>query len=285
MTTQAMGFVAPAQLAISEKAQSPDPGIPGVMIWSSSENKLLQWDGASWSAVRSSFDDDVCIVETRAAPGSNAPCNLGIGLATPSGSRSSVSSSASSIGASFPMVGVTGASTPGTVVAELGTSRCSFRARGFTARFRFRFSNVSANGRWFVGLTNATAQVGNVSIANGGMQNIVGLGWDIDSGGNNALIYSNDTSATADAIDLGSSFAARASGLAYEFRLWCAAGAAAVKYAVRRIDAAAEVTGSVSTKLPSSTSFLSPMLWLTNNTDTFGLNLQWSSIVLGTPAK
>lgn len=51
MTTRQLGFQAPPTLAVTAGAVSPNPGIAGVQVWSSTANALMAWDGNSWELV------------------------------------------------------------------------------------------------------------------------------------------------------------------------------------------------------------------------------------------
>jgi hypothetical protein len=48
MTTRQLSFKGPPQLAVAAGATSPNPGINGVQIWSTTANALVVWDGNSW---------------------------------------------------------------------------------------------------------------------------------------------------------------------------------------------------------------------------------------------
>lgn len=50
MTTKLLSFKSLPQLSISEAATSPDPGIAGVQVWSTSLNKIVYWTGTIWTA-------------------------------------------------------------------------------------------------------------------------------------------------------------------------------------------------------------------------------------------
>lgn len=53
MTTKQLGFKAPVALAIAAGATSPDPGIAGVWIWSSTASAPLYWNGSAWTGASS----------------------------------------------------------------------------------------------------------------------------------------------------------------------------------------------------------------------------------------
>lgn len=48
MTTRQLSFKGPPQLAIAAGATSPNPGINGVTVWSTTENAILNWSSTSW---------------------------------------------------------------------------------------------------------------------------------------------------------------------------------------------------------------------------------------------
>lgn len=48
MTTKALSFKGPPQVAIAANAVTPNPGITGVQVWSTIENSILTWNGSIW---------------------------------------------------------------------------------------------------------------------------------------------------------------------------------------------------------------------------------------------
>lgn len=57
MTRQALGFQAPVAYAISEGAATPNPGLPGVQVWSTTINSLMVWGGANWNTIGAGSGD------------------------------------------------------------------------------------------------------------------------------------------------------------------------------------------------------------------------------------
>lgn len=51
MARQSVGYQAPVAYAISEGATAPNPGLPGVQVWSTTTNSLMVWGGATWNAI------------------------------------------------------------------------------------------------------------------------------------------------------------------------------------------------------------------------------------------
>lgn len=84
-----------------------------------------------------------------------------------------------------------------------------------------------------------------------------------DAGDTNMQIMHNDGSGTATKVDLGSSFP-KTANVVYRVVLEAAANGSTVDYTVTRLDSAATATGTLSTNLPSSTTFLRPTVGFGN---------------------
>lgn len=50
MTTRQLAFKGPPSLAVAAGATTPNPGIPGVQVWSTTALSTLTWDGSQWAA-------------------------------------------------------------------------------------------------------------------------------------------------------------------------------------------------------------------------------------------
>lgn len=50
MTTSTLSFKSLPRLALSEGASTPNPGIAGVWIWSTTLSKPLYWNGSTWQS-------------------------------------------------------------------------------------------------------------------------------------------------------------------------------------------------------------------------------------------
>lgn len=49
MAIQEMSMTAPVARAIAIGATTPDPGSPGVRVWSTTALKTLEWNGSQWT--------------------------------------------------------------------------------------------------------------------------------------------------------------------------------------------------------------------------------------------
>jgi hypothetical protein len=133
---------------------------------------------------------------------------------------------------------------------------------GFIYVVRFVVDTVASNMRWFVGLDDTIAVIGNVNPST--LTNIVGFG--IDSGQTTVRFFHNDGSGTATAIDMGGSFPATTADVVYEIRIFSLPNGSVVFYSIERLDSAAFAEGSVNTDFPANTVLLAPQVWVNNGT-------------------
>lgn len=88
MATKQLSFKGPPSLPIAEGATTPNPGIPGVQVWSSTLGRPVVWGGASWASVLTgpeeitatnptpALDDEIVTSDTSA---SGAPAKTTLG--------------------------------------------------------------------------------------------------------------------------------------------------------------------------------------------------------------
>lgn len=131
---------------------------------------------------------------------------------------------------------------------------------GFLYVARFVIDTVQSGMRWFVGLLNATAVIGNVNPST--LTNMVGFG--IDASQTTVRFFNNDGSGTATATDLGANFPATTADVVYEIRIFSAPNGSDIFYSIERLDVAQLAEGSVSTDIPTNTTLLSPQMWINN---------------------
>ena len=48
MATKSLRYESLPSAAISEGATTPDPGLSGVRVWSTTLSKVMVWDGSKW---------------------------------------------------------------------------------------------------------------------------------------------------------------------------------------------------------------------------------------------
>lgn len=136
---------------------------------------------------------------------------------------------------------------------------------GFMYICRFGMSSAAtvATQRTFVGLLNATAVIGNVDPST--LLNCVGFA--CDSADSSFAFFSNDGSGACTKTALSGTFPARDLSVSwYEARIWCYSNTTTFNYYLEVLNGGSIATGSVSTNVPSNTTFLSPQIWTNNGT-------------------
>jgi hypothetical protein len=132
---------------------------------------------------------------------------------------------------------------------------------GFTASIRFCLESAlsPANARSFFGLF-VPATIGNVEPDT--LLNMVGVG--AKAGEANFSIMTNDGAGAATMTTLGAGFPARATDNVYELQLTATANAGTISYTLMNCNSGGVASGSLSSNLPVSTTFLSSVAWVNN---------------------
>jgi len=151
---------------------------------------------------------------------------------------------------------------------------------GFLWFCRFSTSTAVAQQRMFVGLYDTTSLISNVNPST--LTNIMGFGYD--SAGANINYLVNDASGTATATSCGAN-APTDSTTVFDAYIACARNNSAVWF--KLINRTTEVVAldwtSVSSDLPSTSTFLAPQLWCNNGTTASAVQLEIMSEVLAVP--
>lgn len=200
------------------------------------------------------------------APGvSTALSYFGMGAFTTVGTASHPALAAGSLRSSSSRAIVTSAATANSA-SELryAATQCyggSGVSGGYYAVFRFGISSAVAAQRIAVGLWASTAAT-STSTQPSALVNGVWIGND-SADANLQLMY-NDGSGTATKVDLGASFVKNQVEGIYELILFCKPADTTIYYRVKRLDAAGEVSGSLTTDIPATSTFLTPHFYANN---------------------
>lgn len=135
---------------------------------------------------------------------------------------------------------------------------------GFFMTMRFGASSAVAGQRLICGLTSSTGAT-STSQSPSSLTSCVFVG--NDSGDANLQVMHNDGSGTCTKIDLGASFPVPSSSnnALYEVVFFAAPNGSTIGYRVTRLDGAGVASGTLSTDLPPSTTFLAPHMYINNN--------------------
>lgn len=205
-----------------------------------------------------------------------------IGGAAISGTVTARGMNANSYFESVRRAGYVGAATAGSTINPRAASFIGCRGNaenvgGFHVIMRFGCSDAAtvAGARSFAGLRDSTSAIGNINPST--LQNIIGVGSD---GGETTLsIMHNDGAGTATKIPLGDDFPDHTLSVdMYELVLYCPPNASYVGYQVRRLNTGHMAEGTITTDLPSPTTFLAWTLFRNNGPTALACAVDFSSI-------
>lgn len=114
----------------------------------------------------------------------------------------------------------------------------------------------TTTSRAFCGLMNSTAAPTDVEPSS--LTSMVGMGYN--AADTNLQIFTNDGTGTATKTDLGASFPVSTTDRSkvYELALFCPPNGSSIQYEVTDVGTGAKATGTLTTDLPPSTTFLTP---------------------------
>lgn len=130
----------------------------------------------------------------------------------------------------------------------------------FVCRWAPSTGVATTTTRCFVGLQNSTSAPTDVNPS--GILNTIGAGWD--NGDTNIQIMHNDGSGAATKVDLGASFPRPSVDRSqmFELAMFCAPNTTTIYYEFTNIGTGAVATGNYTTKIPSTTTLLTPSGWM-----------------------
>ncbi|HRC28290.1 MAG TPA: hypothetical protein PKV96_02790 [Candidatus Saccharimonas sp.] len=157
--------------------------------------------------------------------------------------------------------------TPGTVASHRQSVLQVWRGNaagrgGFFFTIRFGTSTLQTGNRAFVGLSSSVAAPTNIDPFVTGTIGRVGVAVNTNTG--NWSVVTNTVGSTPTATNLGSTMPLNTTDL-YELILYSPPNGSTIGYRMKNLSTDASVSGSLSSNLPSSTTFLSPQFWITNN--------------------
>lgn len=132
---------------------------------------------------------------------------------------------------------------------------------GFFITMRFGISSTVPTQRLAVGLFNITTAIA-TTVEPSTLVNGIWVGNDLADA--NLQLMHNDAAGVAIKIDLGSDFVKNQPNAIYELILFCKANDSKISYRVKRLDAAGEVSGELTTEIPLSTVALTPHYYANN---------------------
>lgn len=150
---------------------------------------------------------------------------------------------------------------------------------GFHMRWKWGMNTAVALQRTAVGLWGATGATATTQSPSA-LTNCILLG--NDSGDTNLQIMHNDASGACTKVNLGASFPANSTTAIYDFDLFAAPNAALVGWRVKNLVSGAEATGTITTDLPPTTTFLVPHAYANNGGTAAAVVLDFYKMTLAT---
>lgn len=133
---------------------------------------------------------------------------------------------------------------------------------GFFYTIRFGLSALATNNRAFVGVSSSIANPTNIDPTTSATIGRVGMAINTNTG--NWNFVTNAVGVAPTVTGLGASFPVNTTDL-YELVLFSAPNGTSIGWRVTNISTGAQTSGSAVANLPTSTTFLAPQFWLTNN--------------------
>jgi hypothetical protein len=151
---------------------------------------------------------------------------------------------------------------------------------GFLAVFRFALSGTLQSGlRAFAGLVDVTSNPTNVDPTTTSTPGGIGLACNANSG--NWSLAHNVTGTGRTAIGLGGNFPVNNTDL-LELALWCEPNGSSISYQVTNLSAGNTNSGTISSNIPASATFLAPAVWVTNNATAAAQTLDFVGVYIET---
>ena len=133
---------------------------------------------------------------------------------------------------------------------------------GYFYTMRFGLNTLQSGNRAFVGLADSVGTPTNVDPTTNTTPGKLGMAINANSGDWN---FVNNITGTAPTVtNLGSSFPVNTTDL-FELIIYCPEDGSTITYRITDETTGVQTTGSISTNIPAATTFMAPLLWITNN--------------------
>jgi hypothetical protein len=151
---------------------------------------------------------------------------------------------------------------------------------GFFVVMRFSLSGTIQTGqRSFIGISDSVANPTNVDPTTNTTPGKIGLAQNAATG--NWSLAHNVTGTAPTLIALGASFPINNTDL-YEIALFSAPNGSSIGYRVANWSTNQQTSGSLTTNIPAATTFMAPVMWITNNAQSAQSELDFISTYVET---
>lgn len=163
---------------------------------------------------------------------------------------------------------LTSAATAGSLLSQRQATTMAWRGNaaglgGFFFATRFNLTTLAAGNRAFVGLADVVTAPTNVDPTTSTTPGKIGLAINANTGNWNWV--NNVTGSAPTIAALGANFPVNVTDL-YELVIYSPPNGSSITYRVTNLSTAAQTADTaVSTNIPTNTTFLAPLFWMTNN--------------------
>lgn len=264
------------QLATQSDPSAPAAGELRIYAKDIAGRVLPKWIGPAGvdTPVQASFGFNR--ISMMAPAGSGTNCGTGM---SSYGATGVGSSAGSATGCSYPTLAGTNLATSirrfryttGTTAGTLGFQRqaatmvwrgSSAGQGGFFFTTRFTMNTLQSGNRAFVGLADSIATPTNIDPTTNTTPGKIGLAINTNSG--NWKFVNNITGTAPTVTDLTSSIPVNTTDL-LELAMFSAPNGTSIGYRVTDISTGGQISGSVNSNIPATSTFLAPLFWVSNN--------------------
>lgn len=210
-------------------------------------------------------------ISMMAPAGSGTNCSTSLSIygstATGAGTCSYSTLASTNLKTSVRRMNYSSGTTAGTVAYQRQAALMAWRGNatgigGFFYTTRFGLGTVAAGNRSFVGLSDTIANPTNIDPTTSTTYGKLGMAINASTGNWNFI---NNVSGTAPTITaLGANFPVDTTSL-YELVLFSAPNGTSIGWRVTNLSTGNQTSGSATTNIPTTATFLSPVQWITNN--------------------
>jgi hypothetical protein len=224
----------------------------------------------------------------------NAIVAQGAGLLTVVGTAAAVTPTSGSAKTQVQRVRYTSATTAGALASiRAGSAGLCPVLRGnvngeggFRLVFRFSLQAIVAGNRGFIGLVSLVTAPTNIDPLTSSVADKIGLAFNLNTG--NWFIINNIAGTVPTTLNLGSNFPIDITSQ-MELTIFCPShngtSAGNISYRVRRYTTASnapafETVGILTTNIPSATTLMHPVLWITNNATAAAVAIDFNQLTI-----
>ncbi len=260
------------QLAAQSDPAAPASGNLKIYAKDIAGRVMPKWIGPSGvdTPFQASFGFNRIAMMAPAGSGTNCSTSLSIYGSTVTGSASACSYTAlasTNLKTSVRRMNYSTGTTAGTMAYQRQAALMAWRGNvaglgGFFYTTRFSLSSIVSGNRVFVGMSDSIANPTNIDPTTSNTYGKLGVAINANTGNWNFI---NNVSGTLPTITaLGSNFPVNTTDL-YELVLFSAPNGSSIGWRVTNLSTGNQTSGSATTNIPTTATFMSPVFWATNN--------------------